>query len=509
MPNLEDPYFRVRLSATGTDVAGTPSARLGQGLPEPLQTEHDVFVEWHWDGKEIVVRNCRLGFLPAFYYATDKEFGVASSVEKLLECGAPNDLDDAAMAVFIRLGWVLGEDTVFKAIRMLPPGGEVRWGGGVPQVTVGYKFPAGQNLSREAALTGHGELIRQAVRRRASRDVRFGFPLSGGHDSRHILLELDALGCKPEVCFTNHDFPPYREQNIQVAKLLTQRLGLPHRQLGQPGSRLVAELRKNQLNHFGAMENIWCVNLYPSIARHTPVVYEGSPGNNYFGEYVNSENTTLFEKGRLRELAEQLLHKWLTWQSSEEALARILTKDVAQRFSRDLAVERVASELGKYSAAANPVGSFYFWNRGRRVAQLQPLSIARQAGAITVTPYLDHDLVDFLASVSPGIALDKQFYKDSINRMHPRFYDIPYAGDHSSPLIESNWHYRRFLVESTAYIATAGHGQLVSRGPTLRRLLALAFSGGNLRMRMKWMAPFTAVYLTQLESIISPTRSAP
>lgn len=506
MLNVEDPYFQVRLSAAGPDVAGSPSARLGQaGLPQPLQTGQDVFVEWHWDGKEVVVRNCRLGFFPAFYYATDKEFGVAASVEKLLECGAPHDLDDAAMAVFIRLGWVLGEDTVFKAIRMLPPGGEVRWSGGVPQVTGGYTFPAPQNISRKAALEGHGELIRQAVRRRASKDVRFGFPLSGGHDSRHILLELDALGCKPEVCFTNHDFPPYREQNIQVAKQLAQRLGLPHRQLGQPASRLATELRKNQLNQFGAMENIWCVSMYPAIARHTPVVYEGSPGNNYFGEYSNSENTLLFEQGRLRELAQKILQKWLTWQSSEDALTRILTNEAAQRFSYELAIDRVAAELGKYSVAANPIGSFHFWTRGRRVAQLQPFSIARQAGVIAVTPYLDHDLVDFLASVPSDIALDKQFYKDSINRMHPRFEDIPYAGDHSSPLIESNWHYRRFLVASTAYIAAAGRGQLVDRGPTLRRLLALAFSGGNVRMRMKWMAPFTAVWLAQLESLVSRT----
>ena len=53
------------------------------------------------NGACVVVRNCRLGFFPIFYYATDREFGVSPSVGRLLECGVSPDLDDAAMAAFI------------------------------------------------------------------------------------------------------------------------------------------------------------------------------------------------------------------------------------------------------------------------------------------------------------------------------------------------------------------------------------------------------------------------
>jgi hypothetical protein len=505
----DDPYIRVRLTPTGPEVTGKPSGRVGQdGLPDLLRSDQDPFVEWHWDGQRIVVRNCRLGFFPAFYYATDREFGVASSLQKLIELGAPQELDDVAMSVFIRLGWMLGEDTPFRAIRMLPPGGEAIWSGGPPNVSGGYMFPAPLSITRQAAVERHGELIRQAVRRRASPEVRFGFPLSGGHDSRHLILELNAIGCKPDICITNHDFPPYREQNIEVAQIIAKRLGLAHRRAGQPGSRLKTEIHKNQLNQFGSMENIWCVSLYPLIAQFTPLVYEGSPGNNYFGEYVQEESVRLYEEGRLGQLADKILEKWLTWQSSEEALARILTPAAIKRFSYDLARQRLEEELGKYRGTANPISSFYFWTRGRRVAQMQPLSIARQSGVSTVTPYLDHDLVDFLASVPADIVMNKKFFNESTSRMHPEFDDIPYAGDHPTPLIEDNLHYRRFLLEAAAYLATAGNGQLVRRTSTLKHLSALAFSGGNLRMRMKWMAPYTAIYLTQLEAMMSRIRLA-
>jgi len=204
--NEQEPYLHVSLEADGPRLKGLRSQRLGQvNLPEPLQTGQDVFAEWQWDGGKVVVRNCRFGFFPIFYYATENEFGVSPSVGRLIECGAPTDLDDTALATFLRLGFLVGEDTVFRAIRMVPPGGEVRWNGGEPKVTGGYTFPQHQNLSRKAAIDGYGELFRQAVQRRSSKEVRFGLPLSGGRDSRHILLELNALGCKSEVCFTNHD----------------------------------------------------------------------------------------------------------------------------------------------------------------------------------------------------------------------------------------------------------------------------------------------------------------
>jgi hypothetical protein len=57
-------------------------------------------------------------------------------------------------------------------------------------------------------------------------------------------------------------------------------------------------------------------------------------------------------------------------------------------------------------------------------------------------------------------------------------------------------------VESLAYLANHGTGALVRRRPLLRRLLGLAVSGGNLRMRMRWTAPYAALFLTQIECLL-------
>ena len=132
---------------------------------------------------------------------------------------------------------------------------------------------------------------------------------------------------------------------------------------------------------------------------------------------------------------------------------------------------------------------------------LQPFATAREAGISAVTPYLDHNLVDFLLSLPAEMYMDKTFHTETIHRMHPEFDDILYAGDKKTAIIEDNWHYRRLLLEIGAYLAVNGRGRLVRKGTTIRHSLALAFSGGDLRMRASWIAPFQAIYLAQLETL--------
>lgn len=63
-------------------------------------------------------------------------------------------------------------------------------------------------MSGEEAIATFADLVRQAVRCGASPEVAYILPLSSGRDSRSIFLELMELGCRPQACFTNHDFPP-------------------------------------------------------------------------------------------------------------------------------------------------------------------------------------------------------------------------------------------------------------------------------------------------------------
>jgi hypothetical protein len=333
-------------------------------------------------------------------------------------------------------------------------------------------------------------------------------PLSGGRDSRHILLELNALGCLPSACYTTHDFPPYREGNIRVATTLCRRLGVDLRVIGQPGSRFAAEVRKNRQTGCGAIEHAWAVGFYREISRSASVIWDGLAGDTLSaGHYLDEGQAALHEQGRMTELAESLVGSW-SWRTGEETLARVLSADAARRFRKELAVERVARELSRHADAVNPLGSFNFWNRTRRCSALLPFAIHDQAGITAITPYLDHDLFDFLGSFPAEMYMDKTFHTEAIHRMHPGLRDIPFDDDNTSPPEDSQGHHRRFLAEAGAYLALRGSGKLVDRGTTARRLLSLAVSaGGNLHRRMNWIAPLHVVYLTQLEALLSSARA--
>jgi hypothetical protein len=49
-----------------------------------------------------------VGFQPLFYAADADRIAVATSTLRLLKLGAPTDLDEAALAVFLRLSHFLG-----------------------------------------------------------------------------------------------------------------------------------------------------------------------------------------------------------------------------------------------------------------------------------------------------------------------------------------------------------------------------------------------------------------
>jgi asparagine synthetase B (glutamine-hydrolysing) len=124
-----------------------------------------------------------------YYYARGTELFVAPSIHALLKAGVPAQLNDEALAVMLRLGFLVGEDTVFEGIHVLPPHGRLRWTAGMLDVTGQLVAVSPSSLSRTAAIDEYMERFKSAVARRHTSGVST-VPLSGGHDSRHIFLEL-------------------------------------------------------------------------------------------------------------------------------------------------------------------------------------------------------------------------------------------------------------------------------------------------------------------------------
>jgi len=490
---MTEKHFRARKVGEHWETEGLPSCHLGHELPAAQGNKPDgIFAEWSWDGSSLRVRNDRYGFFPLYYFTGDGEIGISTSIPKLLGLGAPTELDEAGLAVFLRMGFFVGEDTPFRFIRALPPDAILGWDDGKVQVSGGLTIGRAAHYSRNEAIDGYISLFRAAIRRRIPPSEDFAIPLSGGRDSRHILLELCEAGYRPRFCVTLRHFPPSNNTEAECASQVAAVLDLNHVILDQPESQFQAEFRKNVKTSFCTDEHPHFMVLADYLRGKVDALFDGIGGDILSaGLFLNAERLGLFTSGRIAELAHLLLER-------EPVLKRLLSRAQYRRFSLDLAMSRLIPELARHADAPNPVASFYFWNRTRREIALAPYCMFEEV-PIVFSPYVDHDLYDFLASLPGSMFLDQQFHTDTIAKAFPHFATIPYAS--KTPEVQNARHFRRYARELGRHFLGRYPSHFVRGSYVLPRLLRCLldrdYSGA-----IDWLAPLT-VYLLQLESVIN------
>jgi asparagine synthase (glutamine-hydrolysing) len=501
-----EPFFYGLCVGDRVEVRGATSVFRGHRLPRSTGTDDGIFAEWQWDGRRLVVRNDRYGFYPLFYFCTAREIGVSTSLIRLLALGAPADIDDDALAVFLRLGYFVGEDTPFRAIRMVPPNARFEWEDSRLAVSGQYCYGPPNGLSREDALDAYIALFRQAIARRLPPDSNFAVPLSGGRDSRHILLELCHQGHPPRFAITIPRYPPRAPEDERVAALVAREVGVTHRLLDQPARRVSSELRKNWLTHLCADEHTWYLPMIDCLEKEGVTVYDGIGGALSVAGmcFLRSNDCRLFEQARFHELAEALLDEFGI--VTERFLGELLGPAYRAKLNRDRATERLSAELRLHVDAPDPTKSFNFFNRTRREIALVPYALMNRIRTV-FSPFLDHDVYDLLSSLTPATlspdltCTNKGFHSDAIRRAHPRFAHIPFEDSHASPL-EARHHYAQFGAAAARHIIrnTRRPFTVMNNSYVWPRLAASLISGRFAADR-GWLAPIV-LYLCQLEAAV-------
>lgn len=417
--------FLAYCRPTATEVRGEPSCSLGTKVITSAGREEGVFAEWCWDGRGLVIRNDRLGFFPIYVYRKGNAIGVSPSISKLIALGADSALDYPAIAVALRLGQFIGDDSPFHYIRALPPGATLVWSGGDTSLEVGDRIcSSAKAIARADAVERYIQLFRAAICRRTPPDEDFAIPLSGGRDSRHILFELIRTGIRPTYCLTYKTSP----EDVKVAVEICSRLQLAHVVVEPTKEPYEYEIKKNWLTNFGVDEGSYPLTIYDTLAsRGTTTIFDGIGGDVLSaGLFLDLERLRLFQRGNSTAVAETLLPA-----GEEGALAKILSPDFISACSRPVAVQRLSREIELHSDAHNPVTSFYFWNRTRRKIALTPYAML--AGISNIfAPYLDHELFDFLSALPAELIIDHAFHTDTISQAYPRLSDIPYESKSAS-----------------------------------------------------------------------------
>jgi asparagine synthetase B (glutamine-hydrolysing) len=500
-PRTPGVFLRLRSGPEGPLATGARSCVLGHPFEDERGRTQGVFARWEWDeGGGLRVDSDRYGVYPAYWGRHGEVFAIGSTVEAVLRAGIPPEPDPVALAVLLRTGYLVGDDTVFRHVRRVPPEATVRTRDGLPELAGGPFTVSRTSRSRSEVLDEYVARVRVAVQRRLPSEP-FLHMLSGGRDSRHLLFALVEAGARPEAVVTAEHYPPRSNEDARVAALVAAHLGLPHRILAQPRDRLRQELRKNVRTNFSCHEwHAWGVVLGEYVGRHTPVSFDGLGGDTLsMGRYLDARQVELYGRGDLEGMAESLLR------DQEATLKALLEPELLAAASRDAARARLVEELSLHSGAANPVRSFRFWSFSRR--KIAPAALGLFAGTRVRAPYLDHDVFDLLASVAPEELSDADghLHTEAILRGYPEHAHLEFE-DKRAPSRDDAAHVRRYALQVAAYLlrtGAGGAGTLRTSAVAPRALRALA--DWSYHRELVRTAPVT-VFLTQVGRLLRRAR---
>jgi hypothetical protein len=382
-----------------------------------------AYARWRWNALTLCASTDRFGIQPLFYAADRDAIRISPSVSALLRAGAPPDLDESALAVFLRVGFFVGNDTPFRHIRAVPRAGKLEWTAGTLRVRSDWLPPAASHITRDEAVDRFAAMFADSIERRLNATTGpVAVPLSGGHDSRHILLALCALGCRPASCVTVEPYPPTQADDVALARAVAARVRVPHVVVSRRSDRVVAESEKNALTSLCADEHVQFLPLRAHVEGAPATLFDGLGGDVLSqSQRLDASLHRKFVEGRFRDVAEAIAGDP---QTVEPALAGLLTAGAAQRFNRERAIARIGEEAANHADDPNPIASFFAATRMRREIALAPCAILDVAPRVWL-PFLDAPLADFLLSLPFELVADRRLHTDLLERHYPALADVP------------------------------------------------------------------------------------
>jgi len=417
-------HFIGKVSEGRILAEGLFSAFFGYKVVDGNIDNEGVWVTWNWDGKTFELKNDRFGFYPMYFYTQDGQFGISSDLSALANTLPRVNLDDAAISVFLRLGYYIGDTTPFQDIRRVPPACTMKWNKeGLSIQTKSSTLSATPiNITRYDAIRTYGEIFQQVIKR-FSPDVNDNpsLLLSGGRDSRHILFAIKRTRILNPDCVTVRLKPPFSKDDTIFSKQITRTLRLNHTTFPQSLNEFKDEKQKNTITGFCSSHHAWLMKLSRYFdTKGITLVYDGIGGDALSSTYsLNRTRLDLFDAGKWDELAEDYLR-------SESWLPYLLTADFYKRFNRERAAALLASELKKHGKENNPAGQFSFMNDVRRDIALGPWRILSNTTRIAVSPYLSGTVFDYLSSLPASFFLDHSFHSETIQTTYPEYAFIPF-----------------------------------------------------------------------------------
>jgi asparagine synthase (glutamine-hydrolysing) len=185
-----------------------------------------------WDGRErrLLLARDRVGKKPLFYRLAADSLAFASEIKAILQDPTvPREMNVQAMHDYLTYQYVPPPATIFKGINKLPPAHTLVWEQGQVRIERYWDlyYTPKLKLSEEEAGQRLRELLRQAVRMRLMSEVPLGALLSGGIDSSFVVAIMAEMMDQPvktfSIGFAERDF-----NELPYARIVAERFATDH-----------------------------------------------------------------------------------------------------------------------------------------------------------------------------------------------------------------------------------------------------------------------------------------
>lgn len=252
-----------------------------------------MFAYAFWDSQQqrLVLTRDRLGIKPLYYYENDDGILFASEVKSILALtGKIFSVDETLIDAYMSMGYVPGENTLFKGIKRLLPGHQLVVENGRVSVSRYWDLVFKREADRGEAhyLAETKKLLEDSVRLQLRSDVPLGVFLSGGVDSSAVVAYMHKLGVKDIKTFSvawdyGKDF-----NETQYARMVSEKFGTDHHEYFMSPNDLWSFLPGYIEFMDEPVTEAAAISLYyiaKKTREHVTVVLSGEGADEVFGGY--------------------------------------------------------------------------------------------------------------------------------------------------------------------------------------------------------------------------------
>jgi len=202
-----------------------------------------------YDSREdtLFIARDRIGIKPLLYYYDKNKLLFASEMKALIELGIPKNIDKTSLSQYFQFNYIPSTFTIFENVKKLEPGHYIYISNNITKKQQYYKINYNRNrntdLSYDQAKTKLKELISESIKLRMISDVPLGSFLSGGVDSSIIVAEASKLTDNLNTFSIGYKDEPFFDET-HYAELVAEKFKTNHHVFKLTNDELYDNLHK-------------------------------------------------------------------------------------------------------------------------------------------------------------------------------------------------------------------------------------------------------------------------